>query len=188
MRDTHPDATVAVWAEDEHRLGLLPVIRRVWAPRGQRPTAWVHRRYQWLYVYAFVHPTTRQSWWCLLPAVSTEAMTLALAAFARDEGIDATHRVVLVLDGAGWHTAADLAIPDGINLVLLPSASPELQPVERMWPLLDEPVANRTFADLDALEAVLVARCRTLRADRSTIRSHTCFHWWTPDTPPRTHE
>lgn len=175
---------MSVWAEDEHRLGLLPVLRRVWAPSGERPTAWVERRYQWLYVYAFVRPTTGQSWWCLLPTVSTQAMTAALAAFARDEGIDAGHRAVLVLDGAGWHTAHALIVPDGIDVVRLPPASPELQPVERVWSLVDEPVANRTFADLDDLEATLVSRCQTLRGDRLTMTAQTRFHWWPPDHQP----
>lgn len=161
-----------MWAEDEHRLGLLPVIRRVWAPKGRRPTAWVRRRYQWLYVYALVRPTSGKTWWCLLPTVTTPAMTAALAAFAHDEGIKATHRAVVVLDGAGWHTAKDLRVPDGIDLVFLPPASPELQPAERLWTLLDEPVANRTFADLDELEEVLVTRCRVLRRDRRTIAAH----------------
>jgi len=167
-----------------HRLGLLPVVRRVWARRGERPSAWVRRRYQWLYVYAFVRPTTGQRWWCLLPTVSRAAMTAALAAFAHDEGIDADHRAVLVLDGAGWHTSGTLAVPDGIELVFLPPASPELQPVERVWSLVDEPVANRTFADLDALEDVLVRRCQTLAADRRTIKAHTRFHWWARERRP----
>lgn len=169
---------MAVWAEDEHRLGLLPVVRRVWAPRGHRPTAWVHRRYEWLYVYAFVRPTTGQSWWCLLPTVSTAAFAVALAEFAHDEGIGRTRRAVLALDGAGWHLAKDLVVPEGLHLVPLPPASPELQPAERLWPLVDEVVANRTFADLDALEAVLVPRCQTLRADRRTVKAHTRYYWW----------
>ena len=88
MRATHPTARLRVWTMDEHRLGLLPVIKRVWAPKGQRPRAPVRRRDQWLYVYGCVRPTTGQSWWCLLPTVSTAAFALALAAFARDEGID----------------------------------------------------------------------------------------------------
>lgn len=184
IQAAHPGTTVSLWAEDEHRLGLLPVVRRVWAPQGERPTAWVHRRYDWLYVYGVVRPTTGQSWWCLLPTVSTVAMNLALAEFARDEGIDAHHRVVLVLDGAGWHTSTDLVLPAGLDLVFLPAASPELQPVEPTWLLLDEPVANRTFAGLDALEATLVDRCQTLRADRATLRSQTCFHWWPSDLAP----
>jgi len=138
----------------------------------------VHRRYKWLYVYAVVRPSTGQSWWGLLPTVSTQAMGAALAAFAQDEGIDAAHRAVLVLDGAGWHTSPKLVVPDGIDLVFLPPASPELQPVERVWMLVDEPVANRTFADLTELEEVLVRRCQTLRATRRIIKANTRFHWW----------
>ena len=156
---------------------MLPVIRRVWDWRGHRPTVWVHRRYKWLYVYAFVRPTTGQSWWYLLPTVSTAAMSAALAAFAADEGIDALHRAVLVFDGAGWHTSGKLAVPAGIDFVFLPPASPELQPVKRVWTLVDEPVANRTFADVDEVGDTLVTRCQTLRAARRTIKAHTHCHW-----------
>jgi transposase len=184
VRQAQPAATIALWAEDEHRLGLLPVLRRVWAPKGQRPTAHVERHDKWLYVYGCVRPSTGQSWWCLLPTVTTEAMALALATFARDEGIDAAHRAVLVVDQAGWHVAHDLALPEGVHLVFLPAASPELQPAERLWVLVDEPVANHAFADLDALETVLVERCRTLEADPRRLRAHTHFHWWPSEPPP----
>jgi transposase len=184
VRAAHPAAKITLWAEDEHRLGLLPVLRRVWAPKGQRPTAQVERHYDWMYVYGFVRPATGQSWWCLLPTVNTAAMTLALASFARDEGIDARHRAVLVVDQAGWHTSPDVVLPAGIDLVFLPAASPELQPAERLWALVDEPVANRAFADLDALEAVLVTRCRTLEADPQRLKAHTRYHWWPAESPP----
>ena len=186
MRAAHPDAAVTLWAEDEHRVGLLPVVRRVWAPRGQRPIAPVERHYQWLYVYGFVRPRTGQSWWCLLPTVTTEAFALALATFARDEGIDATHRAVLVVDQAGGHLAHDLVLPDGIELIFLPPYSPELQPAERLWPLVDEPIAKRAFPDLDALETVLVERCRALEGDRPRLKAHTRYHWW-PSEPRRTY-
>lgn len=175
---------MTVWSEDEHRLGLLPVARRVWAPVGQRPTAAVRRRYEWLYAYGFVRPATGDTWWCLLPAARTAAFAAALAEFARDEGIDADHRAVLVVDNAGWHRAKKLAVPDGIDLVFLPPYAPELQPAERLWPLLDEPIANRGFADLDALAAPLVDRCRTLRTQRSAVRAHTRFHWWPAEPAP----
>lgn len=184
MKAAHPAAEIALWAEDEHRLGLLPVLRRIWAPRGQRPTAAVERHYEWLYVYGFIRPRTGQSWWCLLPTVNTAAMTLALAAFARDEGIDATHRAVLVVDRAGWHTSSELVLPEGIDVVFLPAASPELQPAERLWTLVDEPVANRAFTGLDDLEAALIARCRTLEADRHRLQAHTLYHWWPMEPRP----
>ena len=44
LQAAHPDATVTVWAEDEHRLGLLPLTRRVWfrwAVESQRPSTGV---------------------------------------------------------------------------------------------------------------------------------------------------
>jgi DDE superfamily endonuclease len=182
VRRAHAPAALALWAEAEHRLGLLPVLRRVWAPKGQRPTAHVQRHYEWLYVYGVVRPATGQSWWCLLPTVSTAAFSLALATFARDEGIDADHRAVLVVDHAGWHSSGALTVPEGSELVWLPPASPELQPAERLWPLLDEPVANRAFTDLDRLEAILVERCRTLEADWARLAAHTRFYWW-PSEP-----
>src|SRR5918998_3307607 len=66
----HPDRPVEVWAADEHRLGLKPVRRRVWAPVGQRPIALGHHRYQWLHVVAFVQPTSGETVWYLATGLS----------------------------------------------------------------------------------------------------------------------
>ena len=41
-----PGRPVTLFCTDEHRIGLKPVIRRVWAPRGQKPTALSHHRYE----------------------------------------------------------------------------------------------------------------------------------------------
>jgi hypothetical protein len=61
----HPDKPVEVWATDEHRLGLKPIHRRVWAPIGERPIALGHHRYEWLYVTAFVAPASGETVWYL---------------------------------------------------------------------------------------------------------------------------
>lgn len=176
---------MTLWAEDEHRLGLLPVVRRVWAPRGRRPVAAARRAYEWLYAYGFVRPATGQTWWCLLPTVSVEAMNLALAAFARDEGIGPARRAVLAVDNAGWHTSTKLAPPEGVHLAFLPAYSPELQPAERLWGLVDEPVANRAFASLDELADALAERCRELERQRPAIKSRCRYHWWPRERRPR---
>lgn len=173
-----PAETVEVWAMDEHRVGLQPIVRRVWAPKGQRPRAPVRPAYQWCYVYAFVRPHTGETYWLLLPTVSGAAFTAALAEFAGAVGAGKGKRIILVLDGAGWHSGKQVTIPAGMHCVALPPYAPELQPVERVWTLTDEPLANRTFADIDELEAVQAARCLALRDERAVIRTHTCFHWW----------
>src|SRR5260370_39821116 len=63
----HPDMPIEVWATDEHRLGLKPIHRRVWAPIGERPIALGHHRYEWLYVTAFVAPMSGETVWDLPP-------------------------------------------------------------------------------------------------------------------------
>ena len=68
----HPGATVEVFCTDEHRIGLKPVLRRVWAPRGQRPIATGHHRFEWLYVTAFVSPATGESLWYLATGVDKD--------------------------------------------------------------------------------------------------------------------
>ena len=119
----------------------------------------------------------------MVPTVSLAAV--ALAAFARDVGIDAEHRAVLVVDQAGWHTSPKLVLPDGLDLVFLPAYSPELAPAERLWRLVDAPVVNRSFATLDDLEAVLVPRCQELAQQRRRIKSLTRYHWWPHERRPR---
>jgi hypothetical protein len=89
----------------------------------------------------------------------------------------------LVVDPAGWHTSPELALTEGIDVALLPPASPELQPAERLSALVAEPVANRDLPELDALETVLVNRCRMDDADRARIKSDTLYHWWPPEPP-----
>ena len=39
IEQEYPQTTVKVWRMDEHRLGLKPVLRRVWVPRGEQPIA-----------------------------------------------------------------------------------------------------------------------------------------------------
>jgi transposase len=107
-------------------------------------------------------------------------MGLALAAFARAERAGQRKHVVVVVDRAAWHTTPHLPMPRGLHLVSLPAATPELQPAERLWPLLNEGIANRSFPTLGLLERALARRCRQLIEQRALIRNLTCYHWW-PD-------
>ena len=178
VQDICPEAKVEVWAQDEARLGLIPILRRAWSPRGLRPVAVGKRSYQWVYLYGFVHPETGRVQWLIMPTVSKEAFELALDHFAKAVGAGAKKRILLVLDGAGWHMAKSLKIPEGIHLVPLPAYSPELQPSERLWPLVRESLANKTIETLDELETLLINRCCFLDEDKETIKAYTLYHWW----------
>ena len=172
----HLDQPIEVWATDEHRIGLKPIIRRVWAPKGERPIALGHHRYRWLYVTAFVQPTSGETFWYISNGISKPFFAALLGLFARETGAGRDRIIVLGLDNAGWHTAPHLAVPQGIRLVYLPRYSPELQPAEHLWPVLDEPLANRSFGTLAELEQVVTERCRILNSDQ--LKPGTNFHWW----------
>ena len=126
--ERHPGAVIETFATDEHRIGLKPILRRVWAPRGERPIAPCHHRFEWLYLTAFVSPATGESFWYLGTGVDKGLFEDTLALFAREAGAGPDRIIILVLDGAGWHTAPGLAVPQGIRLVYLPPYTPELSP------------------------------------------------------------
>ena len=163
---------------DEHRVGLKPIIRRVWCLADQRPTAIVQHRYQWLYVYGFAHPPSGQSFWLLLPTVSIAAFSIALQQFAHFMQAGNKTEIRLLVDRAGWHTSPKVQLPAGIRLWFLPAYSPELQPAEHLWSLVDKPIINRHFDTLEQLQDVLATRCVWLQDHPDLIRSTTNFHWW----------
>jgi transposase len=184
LHQAYPEAEIELWSQDEHRIGLKPILRRVWARRGSRVRAVVRPRYQWMYLYGFVQPQSGKTSWLLLPTVNATVFSLALSAFAQEQGGGPNKHILLVMDQAGWHKSRDLRLPEGLHLLFLPSHSPELQPAERLWPLTNEPLANRACRSLDELEDVQAERCRWLQAHPEVIRGRTSFHWWPSlDTP-----
>jgi transposase len=178
LKRAHPGAEVQLWAQDEARLGLKPVIRRVWAPVGKRPTAHFKRGYKWTYLYGFVRPESGEVFWLILPTVNVKLFSKALCEFAKEVGAGKDKRILLVVDRAGWHTGEEVEVPEGIHLQFLPSGSPELQPAERLWPLTNEGVANGIFEEIEEIEEALKERCIQLLDQSETIKDLTNYHWW----------
>lgn len=125
---------------------------QAWARRGSRPPA--PRRYDWAYVFGAVCPARAASAALVLPEANAEMMNLHLQEIGRHVA-EGAHAVV-VLDGAGWHGAKALAIPDNISLVVLPAYSPELNPIENVLAL-------------PAAELSLQPRIRRLRRHRRRL-------------------
>ena len=180
-----PGQALEIWAFDEHRLGLKPVIRRVWAKKGQRPVAVSSHKYEWLYLYAFVRPatghrppTTGEVVWWIANTVNVALFQSILDAFAKERSLAEDKPAVLLLDNAGWYHGKDLKLPDGLNPCYLPAYTPELQPAERLWTLTDEPIANKAFDSLDDLAEVLAERCCDLSIQPQRIKAHSKFSWW----------
>ena len=105
------------------------------------------------------HSISGETFWYVSNGVSKPFFAALLALFAREAGAGRARMIVLGLDSAGWHTEPNLVVPDGIRLAYLPPYSPELQPAEHLWPVLDEPLANQYFETLADLERAVAERC-----------------------------
>lgn len=179
IQAAHPTVTTwEVWTMDEHRIGLKPIVRQVWAKQGARPIIIVQHRYDWCYLYGFVCPQTGVTFWLILPRVSIALFSLALAELAQFLGLGPDKHLILVLDQAGWHTSEQVVVPAGIHLIFQPAYSPEVQPAERLWSVTDEGIANQHFETLDDLVAAQAERCEMMLDMTDEIRSRTNYHWW----------
>ncbi|VEP14477.1 conserved hypothetical protein [Hyella patelloides LEGE 07179] len=47
LEKKYPNAKIEVWFFDEHRVGLKPILKKVWSPIGTRPQAIVQHQYEW---------------------------------------------------------------------------------------------------------------------------------------------
>ena len=177
LREANPGKVVEVWAEDEARLGLKPITRRVWWLKGCRPRSCGQTKYEWLYVYGFARPATGQTYTMILPRVNAERMAEALSAWAGHADPEGKKVLVVVLDRAGWHRAKRLIVPANVRLHFLPACTPELQPVEPFWPLVREAVANDTFSRLTDLRRRITNRCRRLAGDWEIVKQAVGFRW-----------
>ena len=175
----NPNKVVEVWAEDEARLGLKPIARRVWSLKGRRPRSGGRTRYDWLYVYGFARPRTGETFCAILPRVNAERMGDALTAFAAHADPGGAKVLVVLVDNAGWHVARRLAVPAGVVLHFLPPCTPELQPAEPLWPLVREAVANRSVGRIDRLRAILRSRLAYLAGHPEVVRPVVGFRWAT---------
>ena len=79
-----------------------------------------------------------------------------------------------------WHGSKSLAVPANITLVPLPSYSPELNPVERVWLYLKERfLSHRLLADYGAIVTAACADWNRLLAEAGRIKS-LCSYSWIP--------
>jgi transposase len=173
QEDTRP---LILMAQDEGRFGRISEVRRAWAPPGVRPICPRQIVRESLYVFAAVAPLSGELSALILPRGDPEAMNLFLATLAADF---VGRRVVLPLDGAGWHRSAQLALPENVALCFQPPRSPELNPAEHLWEdLRENATANLAFDSLDEVQDALCQRLRQLHTSPAIVQSMTSFPWF----------
>jgi hypothetical protein len=144
-RDGRP---VKVFAQDETRVGLQPIIRRRITARGVQPVATVWPRFDNFYLFGAVEPITGDSFFLELPLLNSAMFQLWLDDFAQTFAASFN---ILVLDNGAFHTAKALQWPPNVATVPFPPYSPELNPMERLWRDLKDQLADTAAKTLDAL-------------------------------------
>ena len=153
-------------------------MTRVWAKRGTRPRAPRDQRYEWAYIFGAVCPQRRATAALVLPAADTDAMSMHLVEIGRRVAPGA--HAALVIDGAGYHVAARLAVPPNITLVRLPPYAPELNPVENVWEYLrGNKLAITVFESYDDIVDKSCAAWRFFADDPERVASITSRTWAT---------
>jgi putative transposase len=163
-----------VFAQDDTRLGLQPILRRRITACGVQPVATVWQRFDNFYLFGAGEPTTGDSFFLELPLLNSAMFQLWLNDFAHTF---ATSFNILVLDNGAFHTATTLRWPPNVAAVPLPPYSPELNPIEHLWRDLKDQLAAAVYTSLDELSDAV---CRLIqRYSQATLKSLTGFVYFT---------
>ena len=95
--------------QDEARFGLISESKRCWCPKPDRPVCLTTVTQEYTYAYGAVSIGGGHFDSLILPACNTICMQIFLDIISlryKDE------KIVMVLDGAGWHKSNGLRIPN----------------------------------------------------------------------------
>ncbi len=161
--------------QDETTLRLLPVIRGRWMRIGTQsriPTGSGWNRS--IKVFGTIDARSGKWMYRIFEKCNTSSFLAFLQALweAYPQG-----RIYLILDGASWHRAhrvqAWLDTHARIELVWLPTGSPKLNPVERIWgKLKDQVAANRWHGTPQAIRTVAERFLDSLSPEKASQIAH----------------
>ena len=175
VRQAAAGRQVRVMFQDEARFGRINDPRRCWAPKGCRPEVGLQIIREYTYAFGAVSPRDGILDTLVLPVVTAEAMSIFLAEVGQRHPEEF---ILMFLDGAGWHRANNLVIPENMRLEALPPYSPQLNPVEHLWDEVREKwFANEVFDSLGGVEDRLVEALVALENDKKLVASTTGFEW-----------
>ena len=164
---------VKVFAHDETRLGLLPVVRRRITACGVQAGAPGTHPFDKFSLYGAVEPTTGASCFLALPYLNSRAFQQWLDGFAATCP-ESLNRLVLA-NGAG-HKAKAVRWPPNVLPIFLPPYSPELNPIERLWRDLKDKLADIAVKTIQEWSDALC--CIIQNYSHATLHSLTSFAYF----------
>ena len=156
------------------RYGTRTHSRRRWARQGRRPRCPVRLGYEWAYLYVALCPFTGDVFAMLLPRLDKAGFQVFLEQLALHLQEKGTGPALLIGDGAAAHTAQVWG-QHGLDWQRLPTACPELNPVERFFEELRKWTANQVFTDIGQIEQWLENMVRDYMQQPQAVKQLTLF-------------
>jgi transposase len=152
-----------LWFFDESRFGTHSKIGHGWFRTGIRTPVKIKLGYKNFYLYSAANPKTGKEFTLLLPNVNINCMNIFLKEFSKTIK---QRKVLIVMDGAGWHKSDKLKYPKNIRILIQPAYSPELNPIEKLWQYIkDHTIKNKIYKTLPDLENQVCKFVRTLNPE-----------------------
>ena len=159
------------------RYGTRTNLKRRWTRQGKRPSCKMKIGYQWGWLYVALCPFTGDLFALYCSNLDKDCFKYfneALLEHLKKQGIKKD--ILMIGDGATAH--AKDAFPEQIKWEKLPTACPELNPVERFFEELRKVLSNRIFSDTREVEECLTFWVKQYQQNPEKLIKLTKFKWF----------
>lgn len=161
--------------EDEMRSGTRTEVKRRWTPQNHRPVCRIRLGYEFCYLYAAIAPFSGNLIALILPEMTRQCFEIFMDYFKeKTHELYAGLPVLLLADKAGSHQS-EVCSQRGIAFEPLPTACPELNPVERFFEELRKELSNQIFDTIEQVEDFLSTILTTYWEHPQAIVQLCCF-------------
>jgi len=146
--DKNKYASVNLYFQDESRFGLMTHVGTCLTAKGVKPLVKYQQAFKSTYLFGSFSPINGDSFIWEINGVDTLVFEAYLKAFS---SYKPNELKIIIIDNAGFHSTANIDVPDNIKLINIPPYSPELNPSEKIWSYLKTRFKNHVFENMEKL-------------------------------------
>lgn len=168
---------IDLYDEDEIDLALLPTITRCWSRRSHQRRIPTPRKNQKRYGAGLIHWVSGKLLWATSDHKDNALFRAVLSQLFEPNTMPPSRKIYVVIDNYRIHFAKPVlaflaAHQEQIELICLPTYSPKLNPVERLWKHLRRHVTHNTFFQtIERLVDAVTVFFQDMAALPDTVRS-----------------
>lgn len=166
---------IKVLFADEMRYGLMSNLRRSWSKVGERTVVQNQQEYSNRYLYSAIDPINGDSFHLLGFDDTTTQQSDIFLDQLKQRFID--NHILVIWDNAPFHKPK-LLQRYHMSIVFLPSYSPQLNPVERLFGEIRKVTANRIFIDGIESQEKLIEQEIIKWMNNKTKTKQLCAYEW----------